>query len=63
MASIAGNDWSAPSLEIHPRDARDTEMLRHIEATSSGCVRILLRVAAPRPHSPTERLRRFIPMW
>ena len=64
VASIAGDDWSAPSLEIHPRDARDTEMLRHIEAHKQRLrTHPFYEWLRQDHHSPTERLRRFIPMW
>jgi hypothetical protein len=62
--SIASDDWVAPSLQIHTRDARDAEMLRHIEAHKQRLRKHpFYEWLRQDQHSPTERLRRFIPMW
>ena len=60
----AGDDWIAPSVEIHPRDDLDTEMIRHIEERKQRLrAHPFYEWLREDRHSPAERLRRFVPMW
>ena len=62
--TAAGNDWIAPTVEIHPRDDHDTEMIRHIQAHKQRLrAHPFYEWLRTDQHSPAERLRRFVPMW
>lgn len=62
--SAAGDDWIAPSLEIHPHGPRDTEIIRHINVHKQRLrAHPFYQWVRQDQHSPTERLQRFVPMW
>lgn len=63
-ATRAGDDWIAPPLTVRPRDAHDSEMIRHIEDRKRRlCAHPFYTWLRCDQYSCTERLQRFVPMW
>ena len=60
----AGDHWVAPPLEIIPCDSQDTEMIRHIDEHKKRLrAHPFYEWLRQDQQHPTDRLRRFIPMW
>jgi hypothetical protein len=64
LPAVAGDDWTAPSLVINPRDDHDAELMRHIE-TRKGMLRAhpFYEWLRRDERGPADKLRQFIPMW
>ncbi|OBK12234.1 hypothetical protein [Mycobacterium asiaticum] len=64
VVSVAQDDWTAPSLVVRPRDEDDSELIRHIEERKAKLrAHPFYDWLRDDEHSPTDKLRLFIPMW